>query len=102
LRPRKEENLLLDVGSEIEQRHDLRCSRRRDVADIGQLRLVGDNAVADQVLAASIGKERLVWLEIVRLDPSVQDLHGLLPQGQDAFHSSRTGRIRYPSSYRNG
>ena len=52
LRPRQEQYLLLDVGGEVQQHHDLRHACRRDSTEVGELGLVGDDAVAYQLITA--------------------------------------------------
>ena len=49
---REEQKLLLNVWSEIQQGHDLRHPGSRDVAELGEFGLVGDDAVADQLITA--------------------------------------------------
>jgi hypothetical protein len=48
---RQEQELFLEVGSQVQERHDLRHARRRDLAETGQLRLVGHDPIVDQLLA---------------------------------------------------
>ena len=49
---REEEDLFLDVGGEVQEHHDLGHARWCDVAEVGEFRLVGNDAVTNQLVAA--------------------------------------------------
>lgn len=44
----QEEDLFLDVGGEVVEPHDLRHSRRRDLAEVCELRLLDDGSGLNQ------------------------------------------------------
>tara|TARA_Y100001933_G_scaffold264270_1_gene329134 strand:- start:54 stop:335 length:282 start_codon:yes stop_codon:yes gene_type:complete len=45
-----EQDLLLNVRGQVQQVHDLRHTRLRDLGEVSQLRLVRHNAVHDQLV----------------------------------------------------
>ena len=49
---RQEEDLLLDIRGELQQVHNLRDSCSRDVAEAGEVGLVGNHALADEAVKA--------------------------------------------------